>query len=152
MLKSQSIFPLLSSCTGLCKVSVTWAQDPRWASCRRSHTPRPFAVYAMQSQQRLARQVLQLGQKSSRLLKRTLANVGHFSSLQSLALVEWLCIGAFFNCRTSFLFENQQTDHECRFLIQDMTKSDLLAQDKEFEEYLRENGWDGEMNNSKAGL
>lgn len=26
-----------------------------------------------------------------------------------------------------------------------MTEADLLAQDKEFETYLRENGWDGEL-------
>jgi len=32
-----------------------------------------------------------------------------------------------------------------RFLIQDMTKADLQAQDKEFEEYLQENGWEGDM-------
>lgn len=45
-----------------------------------------------------------------------------------------------------------QANHECRFLIQDMTTSDLLAQDKEFEGYLRENGWDGEMDYHKTGL
>lgn len=32
-----------------------------------------------------------------------------------------------------------------RFLIEDMTQADLLAQDKEFELYLRENGWDGQI-------
>lgn len=31
------------------------------------------------------------------------------------------------------------------FLIEDMTQADLLAQDKEFELYLRENGWDGQI-------
>lgn len=32
-----------------------------------------------------------------------------------------------------------------RFLIEDMTQADLLAQDKEFEIYLREKGWDGQI-------
>ncbi|KAH7036715.1 major facilitator superfamily domain-containing protein [Macrophomina phaseolina] len=31
------------------------------------------------------------------------------------------------------------------FLIEDMTEADLLAEDKAFELYLRENGWDGDM-------
>ncbi|OJD40466.1 mfs git1p-like glycerophosphoinositol permease [Diplodia corticola] len=31
------------------------------------------------------------------------------------------------------------------FLIEDMTEADLLAEDKAFELYLRENGWDGKM-------
>lgn len=30
-------------------------------------------------------------------------------------------------------------------MIKDMTKADLQAQDEEFEEYLRENGWEGNM-------
>lgn len=34
-----------------------------------------------------------------------------------------------------------------RFLIEDMTQADLVAQDKEFELYLRENGWDGQIGN-----
>ncbi|CAN8105914.1 unnamed protein product [Discula destructiva] len=34
------------------------------------------------------------------------------------------------------------------FLIKDMTKADLLAQDHEFEEYLRENGWEGNLQGS----
>lgn len=32
-----------------------------------------------------------------------------------------------------------------RFLIEDMTQADLLAEDKAFEIYLRDNGWDDEM-------
>lgn len=35
-----------------------------------------------------------------------------------------------------------------RFLIKDMTKADLQAQDEEFEEYLRGHGWDGDMKGS----
>lgn len=30
-------------------------------------------------------------------------------------------------------------------MIQDMTKADLQAQDEEFEAYLQENGWEGDM-------
>lgn len=32
-----------------------------------------------------------------------------------------------------------------RFMIEDMTSADLLAQDQEFEEYLCHNGWEGAM-------
>lgn len=33
-------------------------------------------------------------------------------------------------------------------MIQDMTKADLQAQDEEFEAYLQENGWEGDMKGS----
>lgn len=37
-----------------------------------------------------------------------------------------------------------------RFLIEDMTQADLLAEDKAFEMYLKENGWeDGMLENAE---
>lgn len=33
-------------------------------------------------------------------------------------------------------------------MIKDMTKADLQAQDEEFEVYLQENGWEGNMKGS----
>jgi hypothetical protein len=34
---------------------------------------------------------------------------------------------------------------DCRFLVEDMSQADLLAEDKAFEIYLRDNGWEDEM-------
>lgn len=34
---------------------------------------------------------------------------------------------------------------DSRFLIEDMTQADLLAEDKAFEIYLKDNGWEDEM-------